>query len=191
MLEINTLFVSVLLLHTTSTIFLPMVSGSWLDLKSFIPTWMIKRSGLRFSGGMMYVTISSVVDPLKCFTITFLLLLDNSHPYIPLTIESPTLAVTIWSFLRSVSFYYVWSLLFSQLRYWYYLVYCFCLNNSQHCYLLLIWHWQLASRLFSVFTDNKSKLFDVFIRLDAGGLIFDEFAHVEWKDWYFQVRKYF
>ena len=32
----------------------------------------------------------------------------------------------------------------------------------------------LALRLFSVLSDNKSKLFDVFIRLTDGGLIFDE-----------------
>ena len=35
-LEINTLFVSVLLLFATSTIFLAIASGSWLDLKSFV-----------------------------------------------------------------------------------------------------------------------------------------------------------
>ena len=32
----------------------------------------------------------------------------------------------------------------------------------------------LASMLFSMFSDNKSKLFDVVIKLDDGGLIFDE-----------------
>ena len=32
----------------------------------------------------------------------------------------------------------------------------------------------LVSRLFLVFSDNKSKLFDVVVRLDDGGLIFDE-----------------
>ena len=32
----------------------------------------------------------------------------------------------------------------------------------------------LASRPFSVFSDNKSKLFVVVIRLDDGGLIFDK-----------------
>ena len=32
----------------------------------------------------------------------------------------------------------------------------------------------LVSRHFLVFSDNKSKLFDVVIRLDDGGLIFDE-----------------
>ena len=47
----------------------------------------------------MYVIISSVVDPLKCFATTFSLLSDNSHPYISLIIESPTIAITIWSFL--------------------------------------------------------------------------------------------
>ena len=51
-IEINTLFISVLLLFETSKIFLIMVSGSWLDLKSFVPTWMIKLSGLPFSGGL-------------------------------------------------------------------------------------------------------------------------------------------
>ena len=51
-IEINTLFVSVLLLFETSKIVLTMVSGSWLDLESFVPTWMIKLSGLPFSGGL-------------------------------------------------------------------------------------------------------------------------------------------
>ena len=64
-----------------------MVSKSWLDLKSFVPAWVIKRSELCFSGGLMYVIISSVVDPLKCFTTTLSLLSDNFHPYICLTIE--------------------------------------------------------------------------------------------------------
>ena len=32
----------------------------------------------------------------------------------------------------------------------------------------------LVSRLFSVFPDDKSKLYDVVIRLNEGGLIFDE-----------------
>ena len=32
----------------------------------------------------------------------------------------------------------------------------------------------LVSRLFLVVSDNKSKLFDVVVRLDDGGLIFDE-----------------
>ena len=36
----------------------------------------------------------------------------------------------------------------------------------------------LASMLFSMFSDNKSKLFDVVIKLDDGGLIFDEIFFV-------------
>ena len=68
-----------------------MVSGFWLDLKLFVPRWMIKRSVLRFSGGLISAQI---------FTTTFTLLSDNSHPYIFLTIESPTIDITIWSFFR-------------------------------------------------------------------------------------------
>ena len=66
--------------------------------------WLIKQSGLRFSGGLMYVIISSVVGLLKCGTPTFSLVSDNSHPYTSLTIESLTIAVMIWSFLRSYFF---------------------------------------------------------------------------------------
>ena len=66
--------------------------------------WLIKQSGLRFSGGLMYAIISSVVGLLKCGTPTFSLVSDNSHPYTSLTIESLTIAVMIWSFLRSYFF---------------------------------------------------------------------------------------
>ena len=59
--------------------FLAIVSESWWNLKSFVPTWMVKWSRLHFSGGLMYVIIPSVDDPLK-------------------------IAVTIWSFLRSCLF---------------------------------------------------------------------------------------
>ena len=52
-LEINALFGSVLLLFGTSTIFIAIVSGSWLNLRLFVPSWMIKLSVLRFSGGCL------------------------------------------------------------------------------------------------------------------------------------------
>ena len=95
------MFVSILVLYATSIIILANVLRSWLDLKLFVPTSMIKRSGFHFRGGLIYVIISSVVDLLRCFITTFSLSSDNSHPYISLTVESPTIAVTIWSFLRS------------------------------------------------------------------------------------------
>ena len=101
-LEIKTLLVSFLLLFTFSKIFIAMFSGSCLDFKLLVLLWMIKQSGLRFSGGLMYVIMSAVADPLKWSTTTFSLLSDNSHPQISL--ESCLTAVTIWSFLSSCFF---------------------------------------------------------------------------------------
>ena len=64
------------------------VSVSWIDLKSFVPTWTITRLVACLSIHLKKVLASSVVDTLKSFSATFPS--DDFHPSILLTNESPT-----------------------------------------------------------------------------------------------------
>ena len=69
-----------------------------LFFRSLVPQWIMIRSGLFLSVGLIYDSISSVFAPGKDLTKNKSSLVDNSQPLTFLTMESPTTTVTLRPF---------------------------------------------------------------------------------------------
>ena len=83
-----------------------------LFFRSLVPQWIMIRSGLFLSVGLIYDSISSVFAPGKDLTTNKSSLVDNSQPLTFLTMESPTTTVTLrpfsflfWSFMIMLIFF--------------------------------------------------------------------------------------
>ena len=69
-----------------------------LFFRSLVPQWIMIRSGLFLSVGLIYDSMTSVFAPRKDLTTNKSFLVDNSQPLTFLTMESPTSTVTLWPF---------------------------------------------------------------------------------------------